>query len=182
MATLALDKKTGFKSGDAVICIYDEDFAPFYYMERKGKEISFNLPKGVYHTENNITALKSPIQYASPSLPKAEKNLQAPDSIEIIWSENPHKCSILLNIGLIVCSPYIKSKSRAEQMFIIYHELGHYLYKTESYCDLYATKRMLEDGFNPSQCVYSVNGCLTHDKSIARKDNVYNFAKKIRKK
>jgi hypothetical protein len=182
MATLSLDKKTGFKSLDSVICIYDEDYAPFYFMTNKGKEIRFNLPKGTYHTENAITYLQSPVHYSTPDLPKKEKNLTPPDSIEIVWNENPHKCSILLNIGLIVCSPYIRSKSRAEQMFIIYHELGHYLYKTESYCDLYATKRMIEDGFNPSQCVYSVNGCLTHDKSIERKDNVFNFAKKIRKK
>lgn len=182
MPTLALDKKTGFKSSDSVICIYDEDYAPFYLMNNKGKEIKFNLPKGTYHTENTISALQSPVHYALPDLPKREKNISVPDSIEIVWSENPHKCSIMLNIGLIVCSPYIKSKSRAEQMFIIYHELGHYLYKTEAFCDLYATKRMLEDGFNPSQCVFSVNGCLTHESSKARKENVFNFAQKIRRK
>jgi hypothetical protein len=144
--------------------------------------MQFNLPKGNYITDNNLQVLSSPVKYSVPSLPSPEKNIQPPADIEIVWMDNPNKCSILLNTGLIVCSPYIKSKSRAEQMFIIYHELGHYLYSTEKYCDLYATKRMIEEGFNPSQCVFSVNGCLTHDKSIERKDNVLNFAKKIRTK
>lgn len=180
--TLNLDRKTGFSSMDETIAIYDEHFAPFYIISKKGKTIEFNLPKGTYHTDNSLKVLSSPVKYNVPALPKAEKQMTPPSNIEIVWMENPNKCSILLNTGLIVCSPYIKSKSRAEQMFIIYHELGHYLYKTEKYCDLYATKRMIEEGFNPSQCVFSVNGCLTQDKSVDRKENVFNFAQKIRKK
>ena len=74
----------------------------------------------------------------------------------------------------------IKNKTRAEQTFVMFHELGHYYYKTESHCDLFASYHMLKQGFNPSQLYFSVNGCLS-DNSIDRKNHVLNFAKKVKK-
>lgn len=46
------------------------------------------------------------------------------------------------------------------QKFIFWHELGHRFYFTELYCDLYATKKMLEAGYNESSCVNSLKDIL----------------------
>ena len=179
---ISIKNKTGFETAAKAIAIYSEDFAPFYYMEAKqGKLIKFNLPAGVYFCEENIKQLPKPIEYKTPNLPKPEREFRHPEKpIEIIFRPNPNKCSIFLELGLIVAAPSINLKTRSEKMFVIYHELGHYMYKSEHLCDQYAVKRMLEEGYNPSQCVFSVNGCLSQH-SQTRKDNIFNFAKKVKK-
>jgi hypothetical protein len=50
---------------------------------------------------------------------------------------------------------------------IYYHELGHHWYITESKADLFAAKKMLELGFNPSQIQLAVLDSLS-EKSIDR--------------
>lgn len=177
-----LSKKTGFKTDAKAVAVYCSDFAPFYYMESKnGKPIEFNLPPGNYICEQQLQVMPKPIEYKTPALPKAEREYKHPNkAIEIIFRPNPNKCSIFLELGLIVADNSIKTKTIPEQKFVIYHELGHYLYKSEHLCDLYAVKRMLEEGYNPSQCVFSVNGCLSHQ-SQSRKDNILNFSKKVKK-
>lgn len=178
---IVINKKTGFETDAANVAIYNSDFSPFYVKTRQGSKLEFNLPPGAYYCEQKLTQLKKPVEYKAPALPKPERKLNLPSNpIQIIFRPNPNKCSIFLNLGLIVCDPSIKIKSKAEQMFVVYHEIGHYLYKTEKFCDMYAAARMLEDGYNPSQCVYSVNGCLS-DQSQERKQNIFNFSKKVKK-
>jgi hypothetical protein len=46
------------------------------------------------------------------------------------------------------------------QKFIMFHELGHRFYSSEFACDLYATKKMLEKGYNESSCVLSLSNVL----------------------
>lgn len=46
------------------------------------------------------------------------------------------------------------------QKFIMFHELGHRFYISEYACDLYATKRMLQKGYNESSCVKSLSDVL----------------------
>jgi hypothetical protein len=178
---IVLTKKTGFETDAPAVAVYNDDFSPFYVKARTGSKLQFNLPPGAYFCEQNIKQLQKPVNYKMPALPKPERKVQLPQTpIQIIFRPNPNKCSIFLNLGLIVCDPSIQIKSRAEKMFVIYHELGHYMYKTEKFCDMYATQRMIEDGFNPSQCVFSVNGCLS-EASKERKENILNFSKKIKR-
>ena len=178
---IVISKKTGFTTDAPNVAIYNDDFSPFYVKTRQGSKLQFNLPPGAYYCEQPLTQLKKPVEYKLPALPKPERKVILPSNpIQIIFRPNPNKCSIFLNLGLIVCDPSIQVKSRAEKMFVIYHELGHYMYKTEKFCDIYAACRMIEDGFNPSQCVFSVNGCLS-DASAERKKEIFNFSKKIKK-
>lgn len=171
-----LKGKTGFRSKAPLVAVYTTDFEPFYVMNKKGEYTYFNLPKGEYIIEVEVERLTSPNYFAVPPLPKFERNIKRPKDIKIIFGTNPNKCSIDLEKGVIICDWSIKAKGRAEQTFVIYHEFGHYFYKTESSCDKYATRRMIQEGYNPSQTVFSVNGCLS-DKSHGRKSEVYNFAK-----
>jgi len=177
---IIITKKTGYTTDAENVAIYNDDFSPFYVKARVSGKLEFNLPAGAYFCEQQLTELKKPIDYKTPALPKPERKVNIPESIQIIFRHNPNKCSIFLNLGLIIADPSVNIKSRAEKMFIIYHELGHYMYKTEKYCDMYATKRLIEDGFNPSQCVFSVNGCLS-EQSKERKENIFNYSKRIKK-
>lgn len=176
----SLDKKTGFKSIADRVTVWTVDGEPFYIQTKKSNEIYFNLPKGDYIIECDVVRLKKPINFTLPKLPKYERNIKFPNKIEIVFCTNPNKCSIDLERGLIMCDFSIKQKNKAEQTFVLFHELGHYYYKTESFCDLFASLHMLKQGFNPSQLYFSVNGCLS-DHSIDRKENVLNFSKKIKK-
>lgn len=175
-----LDKKTGFKSSAPIIAVYTEDYEPFYIFKNKGREVFFNLPSGNYVIDIAVTKLNKPISYKKPKLPKYERNIKRPKSIDIYFTNNPNKCSIDLEKGIILCDHAIKLKSRAEQLFIMLHELAHYHYKTEAFCDLEASANMLELGYNPSQLYFSINGCLS-DRSEDRKDIIYNFAKNIKR-
>ena len=177
---IRLNKKTGFKSKSPIVTVWTDEGEPFYIIKRKGTEILFNLPKGNYIIECDFEILKSPVNYKLPKLPKYERNITFPNFIEIVFCTNPNKCSIDLERGLVMCDFSIKNKTRAEQTFVMFHELGHYYYKTESHCDLFASYHMLKQGFNPSQLYFSVNGCLS-DNSIDRKNHVLNFAKKVKK-
>lgn len=175
-----LKGKTGFRSKAPLVAVYTTDFEPFYVMKKKGEYTYFNLPKGEYIIEVEVERLTSPNYFAVPPLPKYERNIKRPNEIKIIFATNPNKCSIDLQKGVIICDHSIRAKGRAEQTFVIYHEFGHYFYKTESSCDKFATRKMIEEGFNPSQTVFSVNGCLS-ERSQERKNEIYNFAKKVKR-
>lgn len=176
-----VDKKTGFESRAPLVAIYTDEGAPFYIFKRKGHAVQFNLPKGRYMCDDDtFKKLSSPINYKIPKLPAPERIINRPHQIQIVWANNPNKCSIVLEKGLIICDPSFRIKSRQEQEFVMYHELGHYLYKSEHLCDLYATAQMLDKGYNPSQCVFSINGCLS-DASATRKKIVANFQKQVKK-
>ena len=175
-----LKGKTGFRSKAPLVAVYTTDFEPFYVMQKKGEYTYFNLPKGDYIIEVEVERLPSPNKFALPPLPKFERNIKRPKEVKIIFGTNLNKCSIDLERGIIICDWSIKAKGRAEQSFVIYHEFGHYFYKTESSCDKFASRKMIEEGFNPSQTVFSVNGCLS-ERSHKRKSEVYNFAKKVKR-
>jgi hypothetical protein len=177
-----LPTKTGFRSMAPIVAVYTKDYEPFYIKNRVGQDyIYFNLPKGEYIIESTVERLSKPVNYKLPPLPKYERVIKKPKKdIDIYFVTNPNKCSIDLVKGIIYCDLSIKAKSSAEQMFVLYHELGHYYYKTESYCDIYASRELIKLGFNPSQLYFSVNGCLS-DRSSERKEAIYNFAKKIKK-
>ena len=175
-----LERKTGFRSKSPLVAVYTTEYEPFYVKEKKGEYTYFNLPKGEYIIEVEVERLVKPNKFDLPPLPKFERKIKRPNEVKIIFGKNPNKCSIDLEAGVIICDWTIKAKGRAEQTFVIYHEFGHYFYKTESSCDKYATRRMIEEGFNPSQTVFSVNGCLS-ERSHQRKSEVYNFAKKVKR-
>mgnify|MGYP003346752442 FL=1 len=77
-------------------------------------------------------------------------------------------------------------------VFVLFHENGHFFYggekhgtkayfDNEHYCDCYAAKKMLERGFNPSQCLFAVEMCLSEeDSSRDRKDRMFDFLKRVK--
>ena len=173
----------GFASLDQLIQINDVNGRPFYFFPNTSRQrITFNLPSGIYFTDNNIEELEQPLEYILPELPKKEKSGEFPENFDIEIMENPNKCSVDIESGLIIFDTELFKKWEKPKInFVLFHELGHCYYKTEWKCDLIAASKMLEMGFNPSQCLYSSYHCLS-EKNIERKNILNDYLKKVKVK
>jgi hypothetical protein len=148
---IVVKRKTGFHSNERVI-IYDFRNQLFYDSIWAGNFIGlFNLPIGTYYTNSNITKLNKPVKTPYVPLPKRERNKKMPKRLIIKYAENPSKATIFHDTNTIVFDTSFLRKPLYVVYFIMFHELGHKLYKTEHKADLYATKRMFGAGFNQSQ-------------------------------
>ena len=153
---LRVDKKTGFLSLYPVTEIYDKNGIPFYIKKRKGKELRFNLPKGEYLTRQNFSVLPEPIKNKIPNLPEPNQRTRLPKEFKIFFIDNPYKCSVNPEKGLIYFDKSFKKLPKPVIDFVKFHELGHYFYrgqgqKSEKLCDLFAGCVMLQLGYNISQ-------------------------------
>lgn len=183
---LNLSEKKGFVCFDKVIRVNALDGRLLYYFNNaKRKRVAFNLPKGVWLTDNNIKPLKRPLTYLAPKLPRADRH-HTKQVMNFEVGHNPNKCSIDTHTGNVIIDYSIIQKDIPFVVFILFHEAGHFLYKGgtvkgELLCDCYAAKQMLRRGYNPSQINFAQEFCLS-EKSHERKDGLYNFLKKVKSK
>ena len=174
-----LDKKTGFRTMDKFIRIYDDRGQLFYFRNPDKFPFHFNLPKGTYSSSNTLKKT-SPRKYKLPQLPRFERNNKPHKQVKLVFADNPHKASIFIDKGLIVFDYKLRDLSYPQQKQVFFHELGHYHYRTEKYCDLFACRKMLIEGYNPSQCYYSIKGTLNESKeSHYRKDYILDKCEHI---
>ncbi len=177
---LHLEKITGFESDYPVIEILDNAGDRFYYFVNENDErVTFNLPVGDYFACCPVKELRRPLTYVTPKLPFSEKRLFVPPVVEVYDEPNPNKASVSTAKGYIVIDPKFVSGGIPREVFIKFHELGHYRYKTEWKCDVFSAHEMLKRGYNPSQCYYSSAFCLS-EKQEPRKDILLNFLLKTR--
>jgi hypothetical protein len=168
-----------FESRDKDILIFDENLRPFYAKknDNHGGKIRFNLPVGTFYTENNLRPLKERIRYKLNDLPAPTKITPLPEKFSFRISPNPNKCSTNLQTGVMVMDTDLAKESRCITDFVKFHELGHYYYSgdenSEKNCDIFAINKMLENGYNPSQCA-SVKYCISCAND-ERKKNIQNF-------
>lgn len=160
---LRVHKKTGYISQDAKIRIYDHRNRPFYFKRVNNGFICFNLPKGVYYTNNAIKELAKPVVYSLPEIPQPNRYKKLPEKpFKIRFGVNPNKCSVLFMKNEIFFDNQFKQYPKGFIEFIIRHEYGHFLYggfargsaeydKAEANCDTLARRLMLIEGYNPSQ-------------------------------
>lgn len=140
-----------------------------------------NIPdKGVYTVQiNNIVRVSAiPLKKSKAQilLPPPEKDLKKTmGKYKIIKNNGIGRTPMCISTARKV----IYYNDRYEKMpvyarkLIFFHELGHRYYYTEAYCDLYATKRMLEAGYNESTCVKTLKDVLGRDaESIERIESV----------
>ena len=170
---------SGFKCDNPVV-VYEKRGGkklPFYQFP---DATEFNLPKGVFYSDVKLTELKKPLVYKTPELPEKEKNIKIPVKNELFFLHNPNKCSVIKKPKetLIFMDERYKNYPRSMQVFILFHELGHYLYYSEDYCDIFSAKLMLQKGYNPSQCYHSSHHNL---ESLERKKTLFNFLQDVRK-
>jgi hypothetical protein len=177
MLPLRLEEKTGF-STSLPFTIYEPDGKVFYSSDftdkiEKGERLEFNLPAGQYKYDGSFIKLPYPVPVKSITLPLRERNL-AKKRYEIKFGDNPNKCTIFYDEGLILFDTSFKSKPLYIKYTIYFHELGHHWYKTEWKADLYAAKMMLDKGFNPSQIGMASLESLSDD-SYQRKVKTVNL-------
>lgn len=172
---LNLTHKTGFRTPDRFVRIYDQSDGSLFYAKdiQSGKfQCNFNLPAGRYTTTNDLTECE-PRRYSLPQLPRFQRSGVIPKSVRVIYTANPNKASILRDDACIILDHSIKNLSKPQRVHIRLHEIAHYHYKTEKYCDLWAARKMLILGYNPSQVFFSVHGELSNsDSALERKEYI----------
>lgn len=180
MKIFSVDKKTGYCSHNSPVFIYEKKRNKLFYYHHGNKKgrFFFNLPKGEYFTNNNIEKLIEPVTVELPILPPAEKSKTLPSKVKVQFLENPNKASILVDKHKVFVDPKILKLSLPSIIFVLFHEIGHYYYKTEEYCDLFAVREMLKRGFNPSQCGIAIDEALS-DKSRNRKICIIEKMRKL---
>jgi len=188
---------TGFKCSDSVIDIRSRDGRGLYYMKNpKQNEISFNLIAGEWVTRNELEKLKKPLVYVCPPLPQRTV-FRKIKLFDFRVGNNPNKCTIDFSKGKeadVFLDYEIAEQDIPQLTFVLYHENGHFFYggkesgtkayfDNEHYCDVYAAKNMLERGFNPSQCIYGCELCLSEaEHSKERKDRLFDWLKRVKVK
>lgn len=173
---LEIDNLSGFNCADEEILIYSVNprLKPFYFKKNPNcDKVFFNLLKGIYTTDNAVARVK-PLVYLPPKLPRPERRTKAPKKLTIFVGENPNKCSINRHNGKILIDDRLTFMPLPFIHFILFHELGHYFYKTEYKADIYAAAKMLKIGYNPTQVMYAQYLMLS-DHQRARKRILINF-------
>jgi hypothetical protein len=165
MRNLILEEKTGFSSL-LPFTIYELGGQVFYSSEftdhiSQGRRLEFNLPAGEYKYDGSFIKLPSPVAVTSVSTPLPERNITR-KRYQITFGDNPNKCTIFYDEGVIVFDESFRGKPLYIKYHIYFHELGHHWYTTEWKADLYASKKMLDKGFNPSQIGLATLESLTN--------------------
>ena len=179
MKKLSIEKKSGFVAYTPFV-IYEPNGNVFYSSDftdkiANKKKLCFNLPVGTFFLEGNIHKLDNPRTFKNISLPPHERNLPK-KRYRIIFGVNPNKCTIYYKAGLILFDNAFKEAPLYIKYDIYFHELGHHHYKTEKFADLYAVKKMLDYGFNPSQ-IGRVSVLALGSANLERKKYIINKLK-----
>ena len=151
---LILNKKTGFKNVFPYRPLVIRDFRGIVFYSTVGlKPVEcFNLPIGTYYIDlGTILILKEPIKTKKLALPRVERFFPSPENFNIVFDENPNKCTVDWDNELITFDNSFLQADLPSIFGILYHEMGHQYYDTEKYADLYACKMMFDKGYNESQ-------------------------------
>lgn len=186
----------GFSCNDETICVKGKSGKVLYYFSNpQRKQITFNLIAGKWYTENKLVKLNKPLKYICPELAPATIKREA-KKFKFRVGNNPNKCTIDFSkkeFADVLIDEEINEKDIPLFCFVMFHENGHFFYggtpdgemyaKNEHYCDCYAAKHMLENGFNPSQCLFAVELCLSEsDIARGRKGKLFNWLKRVKVK
>jgi hypothetical protein len=142
----------------------DGDVEYFRYMDGKTPRIRFNIPVPGSYTFNCpfslVKMVPIEVNYNLPVLPSPERDrLKEP----VIVYDPGWTISVASNFteeGVIVHGPGWLALIKPIRLFIDLHEVGHFFYRTEQYCDLYALVNFLRMGYNRSTAFYALTKVL----------------------
>lgn len=131
------------------------------FLDGKTPRIKFNIVHPDNYTGNvPFEVVKiSPIEIPTPSidLPPYERNRLK----DFVIIDNPElegtPARVFTQEGVIEKGKRLYDFPKPMRVFFLLHEVGHFFYKTEEYCDLFAYYHFLQMGYNQSTAMY----CLT---------------------
>lgn len=184
---LTVSRKTGFRVTDPHVPINIRDYRGilFYSTESMVPDVlEFNLPAGKYLVDTgSFSPMEKPISFLRASLPVSERAFaRTPYNFKMMFDDNPNKASIFWAQKIIIFDKRFLDAPLPQLFFIYFHELGHSRYgysrlydakEAEKYCDLWASNKMLEMGFNPSQILLAPKETLSNSQNY-RKDFIQN--------
>jgi hypothetical protein len=122
-------------------------------MRKKKGEKKFNLPIGIYYTDNTIFELPKPITYIVAPMPKPEKQIEMKNLQVNIINGFDKKANINVGEGIINMRAEFFQMPRPIWLKVYFHEIGHHMFFSEHLCDRFADLCMLKMGYNPSQLI-----------------------------
>ncbi len=111
-------------------------------------------------------------------LPPFERDrIKNVDVIEVVknWELKGTPARIHTASGVIELGQDMYKYTKPMRVFFILHELGHFYYSTEKYCDLFALVFFLKLGYNMSTAMYCLTKVLRHNPAnVERVLFIYN--------
>lgn len=171
-----------FFSRDNNVLIRDVENNMFYQHPNERNCITFNLPVGVFYTDNELLEQPDFIPYEKFKSVDFKFN---PKEFSITVKQNPNKATINTFFKTIVVDPSILEFNYAPLLtFLLGHEMAHLivggntydknsvlLFDAEKACDDISRNYMLSHGFNPSQIKIASELLL---RSRDRKECIHN--------
>lgn len=172
MYIIIVKKPSSYYSHTPLVEIYDKDKKLFY--QHTPKNQIFNLPEGVYYSMNRVSLRGKPLRFKRHSIKPDRKPKFKPSQLRIELGNNPSKASIWVDDGRILLDrSFMENMNQAGREFTIQHEIGHLWHSTERGADLYATNKLLELGYNPSQIfVFMKTGLRDTKKNFDRCEEI----------
>ena len=138
----------------------------------------FNVPAGIYFIAGNYKTVPFRLPSTQLKFPAPEIKTEFNGIAGISIVNNPNKCSIDLKTGRIFIDySFFQQINTIELLYVLLHEIGHYFYKTESKCDLFASNILSYLGYNPSQIFYASKNTLFDNSRIQNNFNSLRYGK-----
>lgn len=170
------------RSNNDKFTIYDSNGKVYYYryLPQGIRTIKVNIPdKGVYYLDRQAEIVRKPLQIVRGvykiKLPPRERNRDKNYNITHDPNLTVSPAIIYTETGEIFTGASFPGLPTPLKIFILLHEIGHFRYKTEKYCDLYAFVEFVKMGYNPSTAMYCLTDVLRNNQANdERISYVYN--------
>ena len=135
----------------------------FRVLNKKFDTLKFNIcHAGTYHCEVGTIVKITGIEITPLSviLPAPDRNRFK--EFKIIYNPNLDGTPArnFTGRGIIETGNTFKNHTFAVRVFILLHEVGHFFYKDETLCDLFAAKVFIDLGYNNSTAFYALSQVL----------------------
>jgi hypothetical protein len=177
---VSISNKAGFIASGAVQ-VNDNQGRPFYSFKKNGV-FKFNLPRGVYSITGKVKQLQKPVEYIFKPSRKREHFHELPvnGELKIIYGNNPNKASIFPKKHVVIIDNQYKKAHPVVKDYLLFHEIGHYLYKTEKFADEFAQENLIKKGYPFSLIVKAAEKTLFNGHE--RHNFCYNNMRKTKEK
>jgi len=151
------------------------------YLDGKTPRIKFNIPNaGVYKANVPFDVVKE-VSLEIPSIDFDLPPFERDRIKDFVIIDNPNLTNtparIFTHEGIIEKGRSFYQYTQPMKVFFLLHEVGHFYYKTEEYCDLFALVHFLQMGYNMSTAMYALTNVLKRNQQ--NKDRVLFIYKKM---